>query len=80
MNEMNEKDEPDIGEDSIRTLPLIENFCVRHSYLSYHQKRILSEDAKAFLDYVFQFKAAMERFNNVGIAEDFLLSASDYSA
>ena len=67
------------GEKNIRTIPLTDNFCVRHAYLSYHQKRILSEDAKAFLDFVIQFKAAMERLDDVGKAEEFLLSDSDYN-
>ena len=68
------------ADDNVRTIPLMENFCVRHSYLSYHKNRILSMDAKEFLDYVIQFKTAMERFENVGKAEKFLLSDSDYSA
>lgn len=80
MNEMNKasKKGPAV-EGEVKTIPLVDSFCVRHSYLSYHQKRILSEDAKAFLDYVLHFKAAMEHFKNVGSAEIFLLSDPDYS-
>ena len=81
MNEMNEAASGDVStDDPVRTVPLVDTFCVRHAYFSYHQNRILSEDAKAFLDFVIQFKAAMERFKNVGEAEAFLLSDTDYSA
>ena len=80
MNEMNEAAYGAAEDDPVRTIPLMDTFCVRHAYLSYHQNRILSEDAKSFLDFVIQFKAAMERFKNVGEAETFLLSDSDYIA
>ena len=80
MNEMNEAAYDAAEDDPVRTIPLMDTFCVRHAYLSYHQNRILSEDAKSFLDFVIQFKAAMERFKNVGEAETFLLSDSDYIA
>jgi DNA-binding transcriptional LysR family regulator len=77
---MNETmDTPIQTEKNVKTIPLVDNFCVRHAYLSYHKNRILSEDAKAFLDYVLQFKTAMERFASPGIAEEFLLSDNDYS-
>lgn len=80
MNEMNEASSGEKPADEpVRAVPLMDTFCVRHAYLSYHQNRILSEDAKAFLDFVIQFKAAIERFKNVGEAETFLLSDFDYS-
>ncbi|MGM9615503.1 MAG: LysR family transcriptional regulator [Oscillospiraceae bacterium] len=78
MNETLE--EPGTAEESIKTIPLVDTFCVRHAHLSYHKNRILSEDAKAFLAFVLQFKSAMELFNSVGLAEEFLLSDSDYTA
>lgn len=79
MNEISEATENETAsDDPIHTIPLVDAFCVRHAWLSYHQNRILSEDAKAFLDFAIQFKAAMERFKNVGEAEAFLLSDSDY--
>ena len=78
MNEMYESENGVPADDPVRTIPLVDTFCVRHAWFSYHQNRILSEDAKAFLAFVIQFKAAMERFKNVGEAETFLLPDSDY--
>ncbi len=65
---------PIIDDKAIKTIPLRNSFAERHAYLSYHQKRIFSPEAKAFLDYILQFKTAMERFNNVESAENWLLS------
>ena len=61
-------------DDAIRAIPLEDTFCVRHSYLLYHNKRMLMEDAQQFLDFILKFRAAMEQFGDVGLAEDFLLS------
>ena len=69
-----ESEHPIIDDTSITTLPLVDTFCVRHAYLSYHKNRILSADAKDFLNYVLQFKTAMERFESVTIAEKWLIS------
>lgn len=59
--------------DSVVAIPLKDSFSVRNAYLSYHKKRILSGDAQAFLDYVLQFKTAMERFEDIVSAEKWLL-------
>lgn len=81
MNEMNESPGGgNVETDPIKAVPLVDTFCVRHAHLSYHKNRILSQDAKAFLDFVIRFKTAMEMYGNVGTAEQFLLSDSDYSA
>ena len=63
-----------VGED-VYDVPLLDSFAQRSAYLSYHKNRILSDDAKAFLDYVLQFKTAMERFEMIDIAEKWLLSS-----
>lgn len=74
--EMNnhEAEHPTVDDTSITTVPLEDSFCVRHAYLSYHKNRILSADAKDFLNYVLQFKTAMERFDSIRLVERWLIS------
>ena len=66
-----------MGGEAIRAIPLEDTFCVRHSYLLYHNKRILMEDARQFLDFILKFRAAMEQCRDVGKAEEILLSSRE---
>lgn len=57
-------------EDSngISYVRLNDPFCIRHVYISYHKDRILSEDAVKYLNFILQFKAAMEQMDSVSDA------------
>lgn len=63
-----------VGGGAIRAIPLEDTFCVRHSYLLYHNKRMLMEDAKEFLNFILRFRAIMEEYHDVAKAEAFLTS------
>lgn len=69
-----DSEHPILDDTAINAIPLRNSFAERHVYLSYHQKRIFSPEAKAFLNYVLQFKTAMERYENLNLAENWLLS------
>ncbi len=66
-------DHPTVDDTSITTVPLRNSFAERNVYFSYHKNRILSVDAQDFLDFVLQFKTAMERFDDIIVAENWLL-------
>lgn len=58
----------------IRAIPLEDTFCVRHTHLLYHDKRILTENVRQFLAYVQRFRTVMEETGDIRMTEEILLA------
>lgn len=60
--------------EPIRAIPLEDTFCVRHTHLLYHNKRILTENVRQFLEYVLRFRTVMEETGDIRTTEEILLA------
>jgi len=58
-----EKNNFDVG--NVHAIPLRDKHCIREVYLIYNKKRILSEEAKRFLEFAIQFRDQYQKTHNI---------------